>query len=76
MKVRQLTLEQKNILAGKVWGYEGQLFYLQLDANGLWFISNEEVNGCTLQQAEAIPCGAWLLTLPEIDYNPIIVERP
>ena len=44
------------------------------DANGNWFISNEEVNGCTLQQAESIPCDAWLLTLPEIDYNPIIIH--
>jgi hypothetical protein len=27
-------------------------------------------------QAESIPCDAWLLTLPEIDYNPIINELP
>jgi len=75
-KVRQLTLEQKNILIGKVWGFQGQLFNPQLDANGLWFISNEEVNGCTLAQAESIPCDAWLLTLPEIDYNPVVSEGP
>jgi len=75
-KVRQLTLEQKNILVGQVWGFQGQLFNPQLDANGLWFISNEEVNGCTLQQAQLIGCDAWLLTLPEIDYNPIVTERP
>jgi len=74
MKVRQLTLEQKNILVGKTWGYEGQLFNPQLDADGKWFISNEEVNGCTLQQAQLIGCDAWLLTLPEIDYNPIVTE--
>jgi hypothetical protein len=73
MKVRQLTLEQKNILTGKVWFFQGQVFNPLQDANGNWFISNEEVNGCTLQQAEAIPCDAWLLTLPEIDYNPVIV---
>jgi hypothetical protein len=76
MKVRQLTTEQKNILVDKVWGYEGQVFNPLQDANGNWFISNEEVNGCTLQQAEAIPCDAWLLTLPEIDYNPIVTELP
>ena len=74
MKVRQLTLEQKNILVGQVWGFQGQLFNPQLDANGVWFISNEEVNGCTLQQAQLIGCDAWLLTLPEIDYNPIVSE--
>jgi hypothetical protein len=74
MKVRKLTLEQKNILLGKVWGYEGQNFNPQINANGNWFISNEEVNGCTLAQAQLIGCDSWLLTLPEIDYNPIIVE--
>ena len=76
MKVRQLTLEQKNILVGQAWGFQGQLFNPQLDANGVWFISNEEVNGCTLQQAQAIGCDAWLLTLPEIDYNPVVTEMP
>lgn len=76
MKVRQLTLEQKNILVGQVWGFAGQVFNPQLDAEGFWFISNEEVQGCTLAQAESIPCDAWLLTLPEIDFNPIVNELP
>ena len=75
-KVRQLTLEQKNILVDKVWGFQGQFFNPQLDADGVWFISNEEVNGCTLTQAQSIGCDAWLLTLPEIDYNPVITEFP
>lgn len=75
MKVRQLTLEQKNQLVGQKYDGE-QYFNPTLDADGNWFISNEEVNGCTLQQAESIPCDAWLLTLPEIDYNPVIVEFP
>jgi hypothetical protein len=75
-KVRELTVEQKNILVGKVWGFQGQYFNPQLDADGKWFISNEEVNGCTLIQAESIPCDAWLLTLPEIDYNPVVTEMP
>lgn len=74
VKVRKLTLEQKNILVGKVWGFYGQEFNPVLDADGFWIISNEEVNGCTLAQAESIPCDAWLLTLPEIDYNPIITN--
>jgi hypothetical protein len=76
IKVRQLTVEQKNILVGKVWGFQGQYFNPQQDADGKWFISNEEVNGCTLAQAQLIGCDAWLLTLPEIDYNPVITEMP
>ena len=74
MKVRKLTIEQKDLLIGKVWGYENQIFNPVLDKDGNWFISNEEVNGCTLAQAQLIGCDIWLLTLPEIDYNPIIVE--
>ena len=74
MKVRQLTIQQKDLLIGQVWGYEGQLFNPEIDANGVWFISNEEVNGCTLQQAQLIGCDGWLLSLPEIDYNPVITE--
>ena len=67
MKVRQLTIEQKNELVGQTW--DGiQYFNPTQDANGNWFISNEEVNGCTTI--------AWLSTLPEIDYNPVIVELP
>jgi len=73
-KVRELTEQQAELLVGKIWGYQGQLFNPQLDANGVWFISNEEVNGCTLQQAQLIGCDTWLLTLPEIDYNPVITE--
>jgi hypothetical protein len=76
IKVRELTEQQKDILIGQVWGFQGQLFNPQIDADGKWFISNEEVNGCTLAQAESIPCDAWLLTLPEIDYNPVISEFP
>jgi hypothetical protein len=75
MKVRQLTEQQKDILIGQVWGFQGQYFNPQIDANGKWFISNEEVNGCTLAQAQLIGCDAWLLTLPEIDYNPVINEN-
>jgi hypothetical protein len=76
MKVRLLNSAQKAILEGQVWGFQGQYFNPQLDANGVWFISNEEVNGCTLAQAQAIGCDAWLLTLPEIDYNPIVYNLP
>lgn len=76
MKVRKLTTEQVTLLQDKVWGFQGQLFNPQLDADGVWFISNEEVNGCTLAQAQAIGCDAWLLSLPEIDYNPVITELP
>lgn len=67
MKVRQITVEQKNQLIGQKYDGE-QYFNPTLDADGNWFISNEEVNGCTTI--------AWLLTLPEIDYNPVISTFP
>lgn len=65
MKVRQLTTEQKDLLVGQT--YDGvQFFNPTLDAAGNWFISNEEVNNCTTSALFG-----W--TLPEIDYNPVIV---
>jgi hypothetical protein len=70
MKVRQLTAEQKNILVGKVWGYQGQFFNPQIDADGNWFISNEEVNGCTYENNAF----EWIHELLEIEHNPIINE--
>jgi hypothetical protein len=68
-KVRQLTLEQKNILVGKVWGFQGQLFNPTQDADGNWFISNEEVNGCIHEGVNE-----WIHELEEIDHNPILHE--
>jgi len=68
MKVRQLTTEQKNTLVGQ--SYDGvQFFNPTLDANGAWFISNEEYFNCT-----TAALFGW--TLPEIDYNPVITELP
>jgi hypothetical protein len=70
MKVRQLTEEQKNQLVGQT--YDGvQFFNPTLDANGNWFISNEEVNNCTHTGVNE-----WIHELPEIDYNPVVSELP
>jgi hypothetical protein len=69
-KVRQLTIEQKDQLVGQKWN--GDVFFNpQLDADGNWFISNEEVNGCTHQGVTE-----WIHDLPEIDHNPIVSELP
>ena len=68
MKVRQLTTEQKNTLVGQ--SYDGvQFFNPTLDANNIWFISNEEFFNCTTDALFG-----W--NLPEIDYNPVITEFP
>jgi hypothetical protein len=74
MNVYRLTIEQKNLLVGQEWGAQGQLFNPTLDADGEWFISPEEVQGCTLQQAISIGCDDWLLSLPLIPYSPIILD--
>lgn len=71
MKVRQLTIEQKDQLVGQT--YDGvQYFNPTLDANGNWFISIEEVNGCTHENGAFV----WIHDLPEIDYNPVITQLP
>ena len=68
MKVRQITTEQKDLLIGQTW--DGvQYFNPTQDADGNWFISNEEVNGCTNEGVNE-----WIHELQEIDYNPIINE--
>jgi hypothetical protein len=68
MKVRQLTTEQKDQLLGQTW--DGvQFFNPTQDADGNWFISNEEVNGCTHEGVSE-----WIHELEEIDHNPIINE--
>jgi hypothetical protein len=70
MKVRQLTIEQKDQLIGQM--YDGvQFFNPTLDADGNWFISNEEVNQTTNEEFTA-----WINELTEIDYNPVISELP
>ena len=69
MKVRQITTEQKDLLIAQTW--DGvQYFNPTQDADGNWFISNEEVNGCTHESVNE-----WIHELVEIDYNPIINEK-
>ena len=69
MKVRQITTEQKDLLIGQTW--DGvQFFNPTQDADGNWFISNEEVNGCTHENNAF----EWVHELVEINHNPIINE--
>ncbi len=69
MNVYKLTEEQKDQLVGQTWNGTAY-FNPPLDANGNWFISNEEVNGCEKQEF------AWVKELAEIDYNPVVTEFP
>lgn len=69
MKVRQITTEQKDLLIGQKWNDEA-FFNPLLDADGNWFISNEEVNGCTHENNAF----EWIHELIEIEHNPIINE--
>ena len=69
MKVRQITTEQKDLLIGQTW--DGvQYFNPTQDADGNWFISNEEVNGCTHEVVNE-----WIHEIQEIEHNPIINEE-
>jgi hypothetical protein len=69
MKVRKLTEEQKNQLEGQT--YDGVCFFNPtLDADGNWFISNEEVAYC-----DKVEFG-WINELPEIEHHPVVMEMP
>jgi len=71
MNVYKLTTEQKDQLVGQTWN--GITYFNPTqDADGNWFISNEEVNGCTHENGAF----EWIHNLPEITYNPVVSELP
>ena len=71
MNVYKLTLEQKDALVGQKWNNQ-VYFNPTLDADGNWFISIEEVNGCTHENGAF----EWIHELPLIAYNPVVSELP
>ncbi len=71
MNVYKLTEVQKDQLIGQTW--DGEQFFMPiLDADGNWFISVEEVNGCTHINGAF----EWIHDLPQIPHNPVISEIP
>jgi len=69
--VYKLTETQKDQLIGQTW--DGvQFFNPTQDADGNWFISVEEVNGCIHENGAF----EWIHELPSIAYNPVISELP
>jgi hypothetical protein len=71
MNVYKLTEEQKDQLNGQKWNNQAY-FNPTLDADGNWFISAEEVNGCTHENGAF----EWIHELPSMEYNPLINELP
>jgi len=71
MNVYKLTIEQKDQLVGQKWNNQAY-FNPTLDADGNWFISAEEVNGCTHENGAF----EWIHELPSMEYNPLINELP
>jgi hypothetical protein len=68
MKVYKLTLKQKKLLDG-VEFLEGNFYSPTQDANGIWFISQEEVDQTTDENY------LWVKDLPQIEYIPIIYKK-
>lgn len=67
--VYKLTQEQKDQLVGQTW--DGvQYFNHTIDADGNYFVSQEEVNGCTKPEFQ------WLKSCELIEYNPVVVNFP
>ena len=71
MNVHILTIEQKEMLVGQKWNNQAY-FNPTLDADGNWFISVEEVNGCSHENGAF----EWIHDLPLIAYNPVVSEHP
>lgn len=63
------TIELKDSLIGQTW--DGVTFFNPtLDANGNYFVSQEEVNGCNKPEFQ------WLKSCELIIHNPIVVNFP
>jgi hypothetical protein len=74
MTVRLLTIQQKDSLINQKWNNDTYFNPIQ-DASGNWIISNEEYYGCTLLKAIELGIESWFPNLPEILYNPVIIDR-
>lgn len=73
IKVKQLTEIQKDSLVNQT--YDGLQFFNPIsDADGNWIISITEYNYLTLVRANEIGVVSWWFTLPEIDFNPVIIN--
>jgi hypothetical protein len=68
MKVYKLNLQQKKQLK-LVEFIEDNVYSPTQDAEGNWFISEEEVN-----QTKDVNF-LWVKDLPQIEYNPIIYKK-
>lgn len=69
MQVVKITETQKDLLIGQTW--DGVTFFNPIiDADGQYFVSQEEVNGCNKPEFQ------WLKSCELIDYNPVITQLP
>lgn len=67
MKVVKIAEEQKDLLIGQTW--DGVTFFNPtIDANGNYFVSQEEVNGCDKPEFQ------WLKSCELIEHNPVVVN--
>ena len=69
MQVVKITEEQKDQLVGQTW--DGvQFFNPTIDADGQYFVSQEEVGGCNKRGLQ------WLKSCELIEHNPVVVNFP
>ena len=69
MQVVKITEQQKDLLIGQTW--DGVTFFNPtLDANGNYFVSQEEVNGCNKPEFQ------WLKSCELIEHIPVVVNFP
>lgn len=66
LMVVKLTDSQAESLIGQTW--DGVTFFNPtIDANGNYFVSQEEVNGCNKPEFQ------WLKSCELIEHNPVVV---
>ncbi len=69
MQVVKITQEQKDLLIGQTWD-EVTFFNPTQDADGNWFVSQEEANGCNKPEFQ------WLKSCELIEHNPVVFNFP
>ena len=69
MQVVKITQEQKDLLICQTWD-NVTFFNPTIDADGQYFVSQEEVNGCNKPEFQ------WLKSCELIEHKPVVVNFP
>lgn len=74
INVYKITAEQRAYLIGQTFDGEQYFNTEKIDADGNYYVNQDEYSKLTLVRANEIGVISWWFTLPLMPYNPIIIE--